>query len=358
MNKKLLTALLAFTLLFSMGISATARLSHNSGSQMQTGLTPNQDTVSADQCSTPDKQAVAIAWANEDTGVLHLNISVHQYAKGDCVEFKLVNADIENDGSYADHDFDFKASLNPALSSDFHQEFNRNSTVKHIFFQMPNVDATLTLICGVPGHRAAGMENTLTVGSGSSASLSSQPAQQSHVTPNQDTVSADQCSTPDMKVVAIAWANEDTGALHLNVSHHQYSKGDCVQFQLVNADIENDGSYADHDFDFKASLNPALSSDFHQEFFRNSSVKSVFFMMPNSDATLTLICGVPGHRAAGMQNTLTVGAGAQMSSSSMSSSNTGSGTDTGNSPGFTIVIAITALSALAAVPTLRRKWNN
>jgi hypothetical protein len=168
---KFFTLLFALTLVMSM--TASARVNQQMPNQT---LRPNQEEeVSADMCSTADEQSVVVAWASEDTGELHLSIAVREFAKGDCVEFKLVNADIETDGTWADHDFDFPMDLNPSFSEDYHQEFFRNETVKHVFVQMPDEDVTLTAICGVPGHRAAGMETTIQVGAGSDSDTGSSP---------------------------------------------------------------------------------------------------------------------------------------------------------------------------------------
>ena len=138
----------------------------------------------------------------------------------------------------------------------------------------------------------------------------------------EEVVSDDTCAASDasLNVVAIAWASEDTGALHLNISHHEVDKNACIEFELVNADIETDGTWADHDFDFPADLNKDTGmADFHQEFFRNETVRHLFVQMPNQDTTLTLICGVPGHKAAGMMTYIDVGAGSPKPSDTASS---------------------------------------
>jgi hypothetical protein len=187
---------------------------------------------------------------------------------------------------------------------------------------------------------------TLIMSATASARVTQQMPNQT-LRPNQEEeVSADMCSTADAQSVVIAWASEDTGELHLSIAVREYNKGDCVEFKLVNADIETDGTWADHDFDFPSDLNPSLGEDYHQEFFRNETVKHVFVQLPDEDVTLTAICGVPGHRAAGMETTIKVGAGSGDESSS---------SDTGSSPGFGLIAAFTAFAMLASVPVIRRK---
>lgn len=146
------------------------------GAQASTQVKPQfTDTITPNMCSKADAYTVVIAWANEETDALHFTASVTHYKKGDCVNVRLVNADIETDGSYADHDFDI-AAAESGISVDFHQEFNQNGTMRSFFVQMPNADQHVIAFCGITGHRAAGMYIDFWVGSATSKGSSSSPA--------------------------------------------------------------------------------------------------------------------------------------------------------------------------------------
>jgi len=169
---------------------------------------------------------------------------------------------------------------------------------------------------------------------------STQPATttSTHLNQTMTKITPDQCSNPET-TVNISTAQTSDGGLAFSPSTIHVNKSECVQVRLLNPLGQ------DHDFDIRKAENNGLVNDVHNEFPLNSTWTNVTttIQFPSQDAAITWFCGIPGHRAAGMEGQFIVGAGPTSSS---------------KTPGFELFTAATALFAIVAIPVVRRKFVN
>ncbi|MEZ4497070.1 MAG: cupredoxin domain-containing protein [Thermomicrobiales bacterium] len=215
----------------------------------------------------------------EASGPVALNISAVDIAYDQTelsgpagVDFTIT---LTNDGA-ADHDFVIEGT-------DFKTEILAGGASETITVNLPAGE--YTFYCSVPGHRAAGMEGTLTIAEGGGAPAGGQDAPAG----GQDAPAAP--SGPvELAVSAVDIAFEETSL---------EAPAD-TDFTIT---VTNNGA-ADHDFVIEGT-------DFKTEILAGGTSETITVNLPAGE--YTYFCSVPGHRQAGMEGTLTVSEGGGVS---------------------------------------------
>lgn len=182
---------------------------------------------------------------------------------------------ITNDGTGGEHNFAIEG-YNDASPVDLPQ----GQTIE---WQVPAdlAPGTYTFYCEIPGHRAAGMEGTLTI----------VPAEQAGGGATPEAGASPEAAAPasggnvvELSTPGIAWSSTEVTV----------KPGDTIRFT-------NDGSGGPHNFAIEGVNGDKPLVDL-------PAGQTVEWTVPADlqPGTYTFYCEIPGHRAAGMQGTLTV----------------------------------------------------
>jgi uncharacterized cupredoxin-like copper-binding protein len=229
---------------------------------------------------TPEPEVAEGEGEGEAAGPVALNVSavdiaydVNELSAPADTDFTIT---LTNDGA-ADHDLviegtDFKTAILAAGESE-------TITVNL-------AEGEYTFFCSVPGHRAAGMEGTLTVTPGAAAPAGEEPAETT------------EAEGEEVAPAAEGAASGETVALEIEAVDIAYDKKELMapadtEFTIV---VTNNGA-APHDFVIE-------NTEFKTAMLSSGQSETLTITLPSGE--YTYFCSVPGHRQAGMEGTLII----------------------------------------------------
>ncbi len=187
-----------------------------------------------------------------------------------------------NDGSGGLHNFAIDQYKSGEVLVEFPAPYDDNYTLPQDL-----AAGTYTFFCAVPGHRAAGMEGTMTVTEGQAAGVPPGGEQDAGggVAAGQEAPAATGGAAPvEIAMPGLAWS----------VNEFTIPVGGTIHFI-------NDGSGGVHNLAIDEYRNGAVLVDFPVGY-------DADYTLPEDlgPGTYTFFCAVPGHRPAGMEGKMTV----------------------------------------------------